>query len=318
MQRGARLGVIGIGPLAHDLVGYGASLAGWNALICAPLDETGPEPARLAAALGATCVAQWQDVALAADAVLILGEGARRIDATDAMLRAGRPVVVPGLVEADVAAIARLEALSVAHGVAFLPLGEVTSLSLCAEARHRIAQPEFGRLHSIYASAHVARGVGPAVLRRLRWEMLGLVLAVTEQPVRRVHATPGAMHPEAPGADVEVILLRFADDLIATIELAACLPRHATREEPPEIAFEAIGARRVVRVEPDRPAVCIAGDDRLDRVAFTDPAIIPMLAALRQALDAPSPAVSGLAQRTARVMGLVDQSLQRGCPILPE
>jgi hypothetical protein len=221
-------------------------------------------------------------------------------------------------VEAGAEAISQLQALSLENGAAFLPLGELASLSLSSEARARVAQPEFGKLHSIYAAARMARKTGPGDFRRLRWEMIHLALQIARQRPCRLHVTPGTMGGQAwpTTPDVEVILLRFADDLIATIEVAACLPVGSPRCRLLQIELEAIGARRAVRLEPTQTVVRLESEGWFSPMPFTDPAIIPMLAQLQQAVAFSHPAVAEGAYDTARVMDCADRSLREGRPIL--
>jgi predicted dehydrogenase len=139
-----------------------------------------------------------------------------------------------------------------------------------------IARGELGILHSAYAAARFPSGDGAergaGVLDDAGWEIFDFLLSIVPAPVQRVHAQTGALF-QSRSEDTAVLILRFANDLIATIELSRCLPPSLATTAMGEVELEVIGSQQAVRLEPYATSLRLFRTDAVPRPWVDDPVL---------------------------------------------
>jgi hypothetical protein len=110
--------------------------------------------------------------------------------------------------------------------------------------------------------------------------MLDFLLSCTTSPVVRMHTAGGHVMADGEHHDTAVVLIRFADDLVATLELSRCLPPSIAVARGGEIEIEAVGAREVIRLLPQNTAVRIFTDTGPSLRPWTEAPLLASLARL--------------------------------------
>ena len=110
--------------------------------------------------------------------------------------------------------------------------------------------------------------------------MLDFLLSCAASPVVRLHAAGGPVMLEGQQDDTAVVLIRFASDLVATLELSRCLPPSIAVARAGEIEIEAIGASEVIRLQPQNAAVRVFADTGPSLRPWTETPLLASLAGL--------------------------------------
>jgi predicted dehydrogenase len=256
-----------------------------------------------AARIDAPFAREWDAVARDPDlrAVLVLGEAGSATAAAEAALGAGKAVFCAIPAATRMEDVNRLAgAVSGGRGV-FLAGGTVRFSPAGRAALRLIRAGEFGPLHSVFASLRLpAAGDGDrlsgtqrAVLEDAGWDLLDFVAAAVPAQPARVHAhvdalfTPGTM-------DSAVCIIRFENDVIATIDAARCLPASLAAPPDGDVEVEVIGGREAVRLDPGAAAVRLYTAGTALR-PWVDAPVIAMLAELAAAAGGGAAPSDGIA-----------------------
>ena len=273
------VGVIGAGRLTSALADYEAPLRGARIAQCAP-SPCGADLSRaatLAERTGAGFTRDWN--VLAADpslpAVLVASDEPGRITPVEAALLAGKVVCCPVPAVTQSTELERLSA-ALSRGGALISAGMLRHTPAGKRALRISADGELGALHSVYAAVRLPSGQpaqrGQDILDGAGWEIFDFLLSLTPASVRRVHAHTATLFG-LPPVDTAVLTIRFADDLIATVELSRCLPPAVPVPPSGDIEIEVIGARQAIRILPGAPAVQVYGTRTTFRPWVDDPVI---------------------------------------------
>lgn len=222
----------------------------------------------LAVRLEAPFARDWEALARDPDlrAVLILGESGGAAMAAEAALGAGKIVfcAAPAAIRAEEAN--RLAGAAAGGRGVLLAGGTVRHSPAGREALRLIAGGDLGPLHSLFASVRLPAGgngdrPGSAhrpVLEDAAWDLLDFIVAATAAVPSRVHAHVDTLFGTG-AADTAVGVIRFDNDLIATVELARCLPPSVPASADGEVEIEVIGGRQAIRLQPSATAVSVYG-----------------------------------------------------------
>ena len=229
-ERPYRLGVLGGTAEAREMLAF-------------ELAAAAPGPHRVE--LGARST--WAEVSdRAPDALVLLDCPQGTAEAVTAAVAAGLAVLCPAADGATSAAIAHALVDSSGPGVALCP----SSIRHTAGGGRIVAaarSARLGTLHSAYLSLRADPSDPQWTLETLLWESMDLVAALTDSPVARIHAVRGA--------DVLTAILRFADDLVVTVDLSRT-PRGPAASGPVvEAEVELVGDLGLLRAEPYVTAV---------------------------------------------------------------
>jgi len=304
------LGVIGANrhaaALAHHLDGsYRFRVAAWAP---SPGGADRDQAALLARQSGAAWRPEWGSVIQHSDirAVLVFGNGPARTDAIVAALMAGKAVLCPVPAATTAEEIARITAEQQASKGIFLSSGR---LRHTPAGRYALdCRDAFGTLHSIFAAVRLPQPDGavpgtPDLLDEAAWDLVDFILGVVTAPLSRAHAVTGTLFGGRHD-DVVELILRFTDDMIATLEMARCLPK-AIPIGDAEVEIELIGRRHAVRLEPYNAAVIVYGANGNSRAPVADDPMLAMLEELVDAVGGASPRPDDIA-RQRRAVALMD------------
>lgn len=307
-------GIIGAGRHAAALADHQAPLADvriarWAA---SPGGADLPVIRELATRIGAPFVREWDAVARdpALRAVLVLSEAAGATVAVEAALGAGKTVFCAAPAATRPEEVNRLAGAATGGRGVLLVGGTLRHSPAGREALRLIGAGELGPLHSLFASvklpaagngdrspaAHgpAARGKDAPVLEEVGWDVLDFIVAATAARPSRVHAHVDTLFGSG-AADTAVCIVRFEDDLIATIEVSRCLPPSIPAAAEGEVEIEVIGAREAVRLEPSATAVSVYGVGASQR-PWLDAPVIWMLGTLAAAVNGDAADAGGLAE----------------------
>ena len=282
---------------------------------------------------------EWEIVARDPDlrAVLVLSEGAGTA-AAEAALGAGKTVfcAVPAATRPE--DVNRLAGATTGGRGILLAGGAIRHSPAGREALRLIGAGELGRLHSLFATVKLpaagdgdraptghgpwaygvdqgrARAKDAPVLEEAGWDLLDFIVAATASPPARIHAHVDALFGSGT-ADTAVSIVRFEDGLIATIEVARCLPPSIPAAADGEVEVEVIGARQAVRLAPGATAVRVHGAGTALR-PWVDAPVISMLDVLAGAAKGdvtnaggPAPAWQGGIADVRRAVDLMEAIL---------
>ena len=311
MSRRLPIGVIGAARSAQAIADHDAPLPGAQVVRWAP-SPCGQDRARAAALAertGAQFSADWEAVAVdpALPALLILSSDPGRRAAVDVALSAGKVVLSPLPIVGTQAEVDRLAAAEArGRGVLLVP-GTLRYTPAGSTTLRIVGDGELGTLHSLYAAGRFpwddrAQG-GPGVLEEAGWEIFDFLLAAAPAPVTRVHAETGALF--SPGViDAATLIIRFEDDVVATIDLARCLPPSIPTTPRGEIEIELIGSRQAVRLEPFATSLTLFGPRAIHRPWVDDP-VVAMVRHVVQVAGGEADRGDGVAH-LRRAMALMD------------
>lgn len=235
-------------------------------LVIAGNNDLASETARHAISSGiADPVYLWRSTAdpLVGQApVVILADPDERAGFARTALEAGCAVVSLPMLDTDqqieeATADGRLSMISRLHG---LP----TMARLAADCRR--GQP--GRRYGIFATQRIPRDQVADVDSTLA-DLVVYVCSLVEQPLVSLRSSRGTFNGTS--TDAWFLLSRFADETIATIEVAALLP--AGSEPSGDLLVEVTGDDAVLRAAPERQSVMIHGNEGVRRQAwYAEPA----------------------------------------------
>lgn len=317
------IGIIGAGRHAAALADHQAPLAGvriarWAA---SPGGADVPVIRELAVRVEAPFARDWEALVRdpALPAVLILSETAGAAVAAEAALGAGKIVfgAVPSATRPE--EVNRLAGAAAGGRGVLLVGGTIRHSPSGREALRLIEAGELGPLHSLFASVKLpAAGNGdrsaaaqPAVLEDAGWDLLDFIVAATAARPSRVHAHLDALFGSV-APDTAVCIIRFEDDLIATIEIARCLPPSIPAAADGEVEIEVIGGRQAIRLQPGATAVRVHRSGTALR-PWLDAPVISMLDALAAAAGGDARRGDGVAdaRRTVDLMEAIRAAAQR-------
>lgn len=233
-----------------------------------------------------------------ADALLVFGD----TEAAIAGLRKGLVVLCTPPVATSRAALAALSDAAKSGGGRLLPGGEIAHAEAGRRGLAAIADPAFGAVRSLYLAIRQARGGGD-VLADLAWEALDAVLAVLPGGFATVRTNAAGLFGGA--RDTAVLLLRSEAGVVATIELACCLPATLAPPGLGEIEMEVMGAAQSVRILPGADAVQIWRDDSRRLAPWLNAPVLGMLGAIERALD--GGAVEDGLERAGRALAVMER-----------
>lgn len=305
------IGIVGGGRHAAALGDHQAPLAGvriarWAA---SPGGADLPMIRELAVRLEAPFARDWEALVRDPDlrAVLILGESGAAAAAAEAALGAGKIVFCAAPAAIRPEEVNRLAGAAAGGRGLLLVGGTVRHSPAGREALRLIAGGDLGPLHSLFASVRLPTGgngerpgqTPRPVLEDGMWDLLDFIVAATAAAPSRVHAHVDALFGAGAG-DTAVGIIRFDDDLIATIEVARCLPPSIPASADGEVEIEVIGGRRAIRLQPSSTAVAVYGRGVALR-PWLDAPVVSMLEALAAAAGG---ADAGRGQAGARADGV--------------
>ena len=284
-------GVIGGSHYARALADHRAPLPRLRIARWSPSPGGGDQAAAASLARRAAVgfVSDWQEVVQepAIKAVFVLGDGREITLAVESALGAGKAVLCPAPAARTAPELDRAaEVIRRGHGLLLSP-GAIRHTHAGKYALEAAAGGSLGHLHSVYAAARTAArdvGNGRGVLDEMGWDLFDFVLGLTNAPVRRLHAA-GASFERTGGKDVAALTVRFEDELIATVELARCLPPGIAAQDQPEVEIEMIAAGRALRIEPYRSAVRVYRADGSSLRPWLDAPVVSMVQDLAEAID---------------------------------
>ena len=310
MSRPVPIGIVGAGRHAQALAGHEAPLPGarvsrWAA---SPCGHDRDRAADLAERIGAAFSADWEAVAgdPSLPAVLVLSSDPGRRAVLDRALSAGKVVLSPlptVTTEAEVDGVAAAEARG--RGVLLSP-SALRHTAAGTSVLKMVAEGELGTLHSVYAAGRFPwddRQGRPGVLEDAGWEIFDFLLAVAPAPVLRVHAQTGALFGSH-GQDTAVLVIRFENDVIATIELSRCLPPSIPVPPSGEMEVELIGSRQAVRLQPYASSLSLFGPTAV-RCPWVDDPVISMVREVVNVVTGEADRVEGAAS-LRRVVALMN------------
>jgi predicted dehydrogenase len=243
--------------------------------------------ARLARHFNARFAREWRTVTdnPGLPAIVVFGTAAPRIEAIAAALTAGKFVMCPFPIAPDTSSLAMVAEARGRGGGILLTIDEIASTAAGARLLETLQSRRIGKLHSIWAATR-SRRVTMAdadVTEQHGWPLLDFLLMVTSAPPLRVHSTAAHLFEPGPHPDTAVVLLRFEEEMVATLEMARCLCPLMPVPSEGEVEVEAVGKREVVRIEPYNAAVRVYGDRGVSMRSLADSIIVR---ALPQMVDA--------------------------------
>jgi predicted dehydrogenase len=312
------VGVIGAGRHASALAGYEAPLRGARIARWSPSPDGRDRSGAAAHAerVGAGFAADWD--ALAGDpsipAVLVVSDGADRTTAVEAALRGGKTVCCPVPAVTRSTELDRLSAV-VSRGGTLISAGALRHTAAGKRALRIAAQGELGALQSMYAAARFPWAPPSqsmqSILDEAGWEMFDFLLSLTPAAVQRVHAYSGTLFGSSPD-DTAVLIIRFADDVIGTLEVSRCLPPAIPVTPIGDVEVEVIGSRQAIRVAPGATAVQVFGASAALSPWVEDPVIsmVEELAAVASGAAEPRGDLESL-RRAVALMDAVRATITR-------
>jgi predicted dehydrogenase len=277
------VGLIGADEHAEELRRHDAPIPGLQIRHCAPSAD-GEDHSRciqLASHFGASFTPEWKAVTEdpLLSAVLVFAPAATRTKVVAHALTAGKCVLCPFPAARDAASLASVTEARAKGGGILLTLGEIAGTAAGAHTLDALQSGRLGRLYSIWAATRSRRSKTAKmdVVEQHGWPLLDFMLAAISAPPVRVHTTLTHLFEPGPHVDTAVILLRFQNGLIATIELSRCLPPLMPVPPMGEVEIEAIGTREVIHIEPYNTSVRVYGDSEVTVRPWIDGAVLRVL-----------------------------------------
>lgn len=231
-----RVGVVGDGPVA-DAYRYAITYRTPDATLVPPSSPVTTD------AMDAVCI-----VTPTTDRPTLL---------TDAVT-AGVHVCCPVPVAGDLSTLDSLILRGADSGLvvyAANPLRHWLPLRTMFERRKNVGAPI-----SLFAASRTTRAITGDIFTDLALPLIDMALWLVEAEVERVQVMAERLFPsagESAGADSALILMRFANNVVATLEVARSLPDNAAQAG--ELAVELCGRDAVLRADPANQAVTISG-----------------------------------------------------------
>lgn len=309
------LGIIGGGRHAVALVDHQAPLPDVTVARWAGSPGGGDLAVvrELATRIEAPFVREWEAVARDPDlrAVIVLSEAVDATAAVEAALGAGKVVFCAAPAATRMEDVNRLAGARAGGRGILLAGGAIRHSPAGREALRLVTGGDLGPLHSLFASVRLpmtadgerASARQRAVLEEVGWDLLDFVAAAGGGEPVRVHAHVDVLFGSG-APDTAVCTIRFANDLIATLELSRCLPPAIPAPPEGEVEIEVIGGREAVRLAPGATAVRVYRAGTALR-PWVDAPALSMLREVVEAARGTAPAADGLAE-VRRAVGLMD------------
>lgn len=213
------------------------------------------------------------------DLVVSVAAPAQRLDAVEQAVSAGLPIVtlpLPGGGERAERAV---------RGGTVTQVDVLRGFAALETLRSEVAGGALGRRYSLFGAYRVRQG-SPDVFDVVGVPLLHYATTVLAEAPEVVQVTRAGLFGGVD--DAWFAILRCADGTVVTLEFAASLPRSAPADL--QLLVEANGSDTVLRAEPTRQAIMVAGADGSvhERGWWTDPARDFALIAL-DAAGAPDP-----------------------------
>jgi predicted dehydrogenase len=295
--------IVGAGPHAQALIDHRAPLGRLRVVAFASGSEGDPV-SDLAAAVGAP-VRPWQEVAADPQLPVLLafGQAATRAKVVATGLAAGKTVLCPVPAARTQEELAEIADAQQRGGGRLLVVAEIAFSEPGQRALATLQAQEFGALRSIYLAIRQPRGGTGDVIEEIGWEALDFLERALPRAFSRARVNAGALFGSA--RDTAILLLRSETDVVATVELARCLPPSLPAPGLGEVEIEVMGANQSLRAVPLTSAVQIHRDEGLRLAPWIDAPVLSMLRALETALDAPGELEDGIL-RARRAVALMD------------
>jgi predicted dehydrogenase len=242
-----RVAVLGDGPLARPLLDALTYRTPGAQVVAVAAEGSTPNPSAISRAMGA-------------EAACIAAPVADRAGLIVAALEAGMHVCCPIPVAGDLSTLDSLilratetDAIVYAPN----PLRHWLPLATLHERRRNIGTPI-----SLFAAHRTTRAITGDLFTDLALPLIDVALWLVEAEVERVQVMAERLFSDGTGegpdgADAALILLRFANGVVATFEIARSLPDDFPQAE--EISIELLGRDAVLRANPTNQAVTITG-----------------------------------------------------------
>jgi predicted dehydrogenase len=246
-DRPLRVAVLGDGPLARPLLDALTYRTPGAQVVAVAAEGSTPNPSAITRAMGA-------------EAVCIAAPVADRAGLIVAALEAGVHVCCPVPVAGDLSTLdglilraAETEAIVYAPN----PLRHRPPLATLHERRRTIGAPT-----SLFAAHRTTHAIAGDLFTDLALPLIDVALWLVEAEVERVQVMAERLFTDGAGAgpdgaDAALILLRFANGVVATLEVARSLPDNFPQAE--EVSVEFLGRDAVLRANPTNQTVTIAG-----------------------------------------------------------
>lgn len=195
-----------------------------------------------------------------ADATCVVAPTAERAALVGAAIAADVPVCCPVPIASDLSTLDSLILRAVDAGALVYvpnPLRHWLPLATLHERRKSVGTPI-----SLFAAHRTTRALAGDLFTDLALPLIDLALWLVEAEVERVQVmaerlfTSGATGG-AEGADTALIIMRFANSVIATLEVARSLPDASP--QPETVSVEYLGGDAVLRAEPTNQAISVTG-----------------------------------------------------------
>jgi predicted dehydrogenase len=242
-----RVAVLGNGPLARPLLDALTNRTPGARVVAVATEGSTPNPSAITRAMGA-------------EAVCVAAPVADRASLIVAALEAGIHVCCPAPVAGDLSTLDSL-ILRAAETDAIVyapnPLRHWLPLATLHERRRTIGAPI-----ALFAAHRTTRAITGDLFTDLALPLIDVALWLVESEVERVQVMAERLftNGEAEGADsadAALILLRFANGVVATLEVARSLPDAFPQAE--EVCVEFLGRDAVLRANPTNQVVTVTG-----------------------------------------------------------
>jgi predicted dehydrogenase len=324
MTEPVAIGIIGSADQANWIARHAGYLPGLHIAAWSPVGDDGSLSERLATESRCEFRSDWRATATdpAIAAVLVLGAAAAASDAVVAAIECGKVAACHSDALTSSEVLRRIEAEQVSGKGMLLARGEISGTASGALAIKAAAEASLGTLHSIYVAVRKPRrqvATTRDVIAELGWSACEFVLSCTSSPLQRVYASGGALFQPRGTLDTCILLLRFEDGMVATLELSCCLPSTIPCPAAGETEFELIGSREVLRAKPFNAAVGLFSDDRTMSLPWPDEPVTTLLRDIGPALAGKIAATRDLAhqRRLISLMTAVRRSLDQADAVLP-
>lgn len=291
-----RVGIVGLGPRGQAYADAFSAVPGAVAAAGSHGDGDG-SAAWWGFSSAAEIVASTRIDAI----VLTDADGARAAERAREALRRGKIVLWPNA-PGDGALLLDLDKEANNCGGVLCVPNELRYLPAVDHLRSTVVAGDAGPLLSVYMSWRTREAPLTKPLRRLGLPLLDLLEWCVGGPFARAQVTDGVID----GArGFSAIVLRHQAGLVATIEVAASLPRGF--EQADEVLIEVLGESAALRAEPFNQAITIArGVSAPRRVAWHRDAAYPIVEALMTARSGNGEFPGGIQAQRA-TLGLLDQ-----------
>ncbi|TDD96775.1 Gfo/Idh/MocA family protein [Jiangella asiatica] len=217
---------------------------------------------RLAAKLGVPAAASWRDGLTdpAVDVVSVCVEPGLRVEAVTAALRAGKHVLVDKPLALTAAECREVGAVAAETGLVCLPAHHQRFHPMIGSALAAVAGGRVGLPWNVQADFLVAGGTPSEAgeLANLGVYPIDVVLALTGQRVRQVHARITRHWHDGPADDLALLFLTHDHGVTSTVSVGRMRALADTR--PAGLAvhrYRISGSHGVLDVDAARPAVAV-------------------------------------------------------------